>query len=117
MPTSLVLRWKLASMQAPALMTRASSASDGCRSAVPATDAGVSESMVAMSGGWIGGMARGAGLLRALVRERTPGDHQPRLGSPVFAREPGLYPAPDHLDGHWPFLSVSHRHACPGCGG
>ena len=88
MPTSLVPRLQLASMQAPALMTRASSASDGCRSAVPATDAGVSESMVAMSGGWVGGMARGAGLLRALVRERTPGDHQPRLGSPVTACVP-----------------------------
>ena len=54
--------------------------------------------MVAIAGVLIGGIRRGAGLQRAVVREGTTGDHQPLLGSRAFALEPRLHPALDHLD-------------------
>ena len=70
--------------------------------------------MVAIPGVLIGGIARGAGLQRAVVREGPTGDHQPLLGSGAFAFDPRLHPALDHLDGHRPFLAVSHRQTYPG---
>src|SRR5215467_15431984 len=68
--------------------------------------------MIAVVGVVIGSILRGAWLQRAIVRQRTTGDHQPLCGSGAFALHPRLHPACDHLDGHWPLLSVSHR-ACP----
>src|SRR5262245_7499925 len=69
--------------------------------------------MVAMLGVLIGGIARGAGLEGLVVRQGTTGDHQPLLGSWAFALDPRLHPAPHYLDGHRPFLPVSHRHVGP----
>src|SRR5262252_8360511 len=68
--------------------------------------------LIAVAGVVIGGIARDTSLQGALVRQRTTGDHQPLCGSGAFALHPRLHPACDHLDGHWPLLSVSHR-ACP----
>src|SRR2546422_1438057 len=69
--------------------------------------------MIALAGVLIGGIPRGTGLQRAVLREGPPGDHQPLLGSRAFALNARLHPAFDHLDGHWPFLPVSHRQAGP----
>src|SRR5712691_13310931 len=69
--------------------------------------------MVAMLGVLLGGIARGAGLEGPVVCQGTTGDHQPLLGSWVFALDPRLHPAPHHLDGHRPFLTVSHRQVGP----
>src|SRR5215813_12852264 len=71
--------------------------------------------MVAMPGVLIGGIVRGAGFQGTVVCTRTPGAHQPLLGSQALARDPCLYPAHDHLDVYRPFLTVSHREAPPGC--
>src|SRR5215813_13347011 len=46
--------------------------------------------LVAMLGVLIGGIARGMGLPRAVVRKRAPFDHQPLLGAQAFAFEPCL---------------------------
>src|SRR6266487_3475620 len=70
--------------------------------------------MVAMPSVLIGGIARGAGLQGAVIREGPTGDHQPLLGSDALALDPRLHPALDHRDGHWPFLAVSHRQMGPG---
>src|SRR5215510_1410959 len=72
--------------------------------------------LVAMPGVLISGIARGTGLPRAFVRKRTPGDHQPLLGSQAFALHPCLYPALDHLDVHRPFLPVTYRQMRPRVG-
>src|SRR5438552_18197707 len=69
--------------------------------------------MIAIAGVLIGGIPRGTGLQRAVLRQGPPGDHQPLLGSRAFALDSRLTPACDHLDGHWPFFTVSHRQACP----
>src|SRR5207237_6923613 len=52
--------------------------------------------MVAMPGVVIGGIARGAGLQRPVVRQGPTGDHQPLLASGALALHPCLYPALDH---------------------
>src|SRR5262245_21316265 len=115
MPTSPLPRWQLASMQAPALITRASSSRDGSLN-VPSGPTGRREIiMVAMPGVLIGGIVRGAGFQGTVVCTRTPGAHQPLLGSQALARDPCLYPAHDHLDVYRPLLTVSHREAPPGC--
>ena len=72
--------------------------------------------MVAVAGVLIGGIPRGTGLQRPVVRQGTPGDHQPLLGSGAFALDPRLHPALDHLDLHRPFLPVSHRQVRPRIG-
>src|SRR5216684_1572791 len=69
--------------------------------------------MVAMLGVLIGGIARGAGLQGTVVRERSPGDHQPLFGSRSLPFEPRLHAAPDHLDLHRPFLAVAYRQVGP----
>src|SRR5712691_1831559 len=69
--------------------------------------------MVAVAGVLIGGSARGAGLQGTVVRERSPGDHQPLRGPRTFALDPCLHPAPEHLDLHRPFLAVSDRQVGP----
>src|SRR5437868_5975461 len=51
--------------------------------------------MIAVAGVLLSGIPRGAGLQRPVVRERTPSDHQPLLGSQAFALDPRLYPAFD----------------------
>src|SRR5437667_8957244 len=51
--------------------------------------------MVAVALVLIGGIPRGAGLQGTVVRERSPGDHQPLLGSRAFALDPRLHPALD----------------------
>src|SRR4030095_3516955 len=62
----------------------------------------------------IGSIARGTGLQGPLVCQGTTGDHEPLLGAGPFALNPCLHPAFDHLDGHGPFLAVSHREPPPG---
>src|SRR5262245_25101034 len=46
--------------------------------------------MIAVAGVVIGGIARGTSLQWALVRQRTPGDHQPFFGSGAFVLHPRL---------------------------
>src|SRR5262245_22659191 len=69
--------------------------------------------MVAVALVLLGGIARGTGLPYPVVREGPTGDYQPLLGARAFALDPRLYPAPDHLDRHWPFLAVSYRQMRP----
>src|SRR3989440_6729423 len=52
--------------------------------------------LVAMLGVLIGGIPRGAGLQGMVVRERSPGDHQPLFGSRAFALQPRLHAALDY---------------------
>src|SRR5262245_54629818 len=112
MPTSPLPRLKLASMQAPALITRASAASDGSCSSPPDTRR-TQVVMIAIVLILIGGIPRGTGLQCAVIRQGPTGDHQPLCGSGPFARDPRLHPAPDQLDGHRPFLAVSYRQVRP----
>src|SRR5215831_7323335 len=70
--------------------------------------------MIAVAGVVVGGIARGARLQRALVRQWTTGDHQPFFGSGAFALQARLHPACDHLDSHWTLLTVSYRQSPPG---
>src|SRR5215471_21019052 len=72
--------------------------------------------MIAVVGVVIGSITRGAWLQRAIVRQRTTGDHQPLCGSGAFALHPRLHPACDHLDGYWAFLTISHYQSPPGTG-
>src|SRR5712691_2869037 len=72
--------------------------------------------MIAVAGVVIGGIPRGPSLQRALVRQRTTGDHQPFCGSGAFALHPRLHSACDHLDGHRTLLTISHRESPPGAG-
>src|SRR6476660_6172256 len=60
--------------------------------------------MVTVAGVLIGGIARGTGLQRPVIRQRTTGDDQPLFRSDPFALDPRLHSALDHLDLHWPFL-------------
>ncbi|MEE9148542.1 MAG: hypothetical protein V3U27_14200 [Candidatus Tectomicrobia bacterium] len=69
--------------------------------------------MVAVAGVLIGGIRRGLGLQCPVIRQGTTGDDQPLFGSGPFALDPRLNPACDHLDVHWPFLTVSHRQVRP----
>src|SRR5215211_74199 len=69
--------------------------------------------MIAVALILIDGIPRGTGLQRAVIRQGPPGDYQPLLGSRAFAFQARLNTACDHLDGHWPFFTVSHRQACP----
>src|SRR3989442_2557757 len=69
--------------------------------------------VVAVAGVLIGGIWRGLGLQRPLVRQGPTGDQQPLLGSRAFALDPRLHAALDHLDGHRPFLPVSYRQVRP----
>src|SRR5215471_14054794 len=68
---------------------------------------------VAIAGVLIAAIPRGLRLPRAVVRERTTGDHQPFLGPCPFAFQPRLHPSGDHLDRNRAFLPVSHAHVCP----
>src|SRR5713101_6642863 len=70
--------------------------------------------MIAVVGVVIGSIPRGAWLQRALVRQRTTGDHQPLCGSGAFALHPRLHPTLDHLDGYRTLLTVSYRQSPPG---
>src|SRR4029450_3741692 len=117
MPTSPLPRLKLASMQALALMTRASSPSDGSLNTTPHPPGGRELMLVAMSGVLIGGIARGTGLPCPLVRQRPTGDHQPLFGADPLALDARLHPTPHHLDLYRPFLPVSHRQMPPRIGG
>ena len=71
--------------------------------------------MITVAGVVIGSITRGPSLQRALVRQRTTGDHQPFCGSGAFALHPRLHSACDHLDGHRTLLTISHRECPPGC--
>src|SRR4029450_281945 len=70
--------------------------------------------MIAVAGVVVGGIARGASLQRAIVRQWTTGDHQPFFGSGAFALQARLHPAFDHLDSHRTLLTVSPRQSPPG---
>jgi hypothetical protein len=72
--------------------------------------------MIAMPGVLIDGIPRGAGFQGTVVRERSPGDHQPFLGSHAFALQASLHAPCGHLDLHWTFLPVSYRHMGPRIG-
>src|SRR6267142_3522016 len=51
--------------------------------------------MITVAGIVIGSITRGTSLQRALVRQRTTGDHQPFCGSGAFALHPRLHSACD----------------------
>src|SRR5688500_2747323 len=70
--------------------------------------------MIAVAGIVIRGIARGASLQPAFVRQRTPGNDQPLFGSSAFALHPRLHPAFDHLGGYRTLLTVSHHESPPG---
>src|SRR5882672_9491276 len=70
--------------------------------------------MIAVAGVVVGGIARGASLQRAIVRQWTTGDHHPFFGSGAFALQARLHPAFDHLDSHRTLLTVSYRQSPPG---
>src|SRR5687767_2410460 len=72
--------------------------------------------LITKPGVLIGGIARGAGLQHAVVRQEPAGHHQPFLGSYALALDPCLYPTLDHLDVDWTFLAVSHRQVHPRLG-
>src|SRR6266700_3415145 len=73
--------------------------------------------MIAMPGVLLGGIPRGAGFQGTVVRERSPGDHQPFLGSRAFALQTRRHAPCGHLDRHRTFLPVSSRHVGPRLGG
>src|SRR5215831_1338564 len=69
--------------------------------------------IIVVAGVLIGGIPRGVGFQRPVVRQGPPGDHQPLVGARPFAFKPRLYPAFDYLNGHRAFLTVSHRQGRP----
>src|SRR5262244_3511839 len=83
---------------------------EGCRSPMCRREV----VMIAVAGVVVAGIARGASLHRAIVRQWTTGDHQPFCGAGAFALQARLHPACDHLDGYRPLLTVSYRQSAPG---
>jgi hypothetical protein len=70
--------------------------------------------MIAVVGVVSGSITRGAWLQRAIVPQRSTGDHQPLCGSGAFALHPRLHSTLDHLDGYRTLLTVSYRQSPPG---